>query len=244
MTRVWAYPGERTTFSNAQQRCASMGKTLCAAWTTKQDTGVDFSEELAWRLGDCAFQVQIDSEGLINVIHSVEEDADDDPGTLQPADEWELRLDSGNTYRGFFSPYIPVCSDDLTTPCTKNDDCTPATCVDDHYPKVSDGSCAAEPACVEHGQTCVCDVTSVEETAVFDTLPTRQDVLDQCYHKAAITPSDVDPGDGVEVSPPRTRTTRTPFLASPTKRAISSTCATRSIPSNLGITRCATRPRT
>ena len=74
VTRVWAYPGERTTKVNAQQRCESMGKTLCAAWTTKQDTGVDFSEELAWRLGDCAFQVQIDSEGLINVIHRVEED--------------------------------------------------------------------------------------------------------------------------------------------------------------------------
>ena len=152
--------------------------TLCAAWTTRQDTdfypgsvcfddlttpcaddddcagdcsGADFSEELAWRLGDCAFQVQIDSEGLINVIHSVENDydADENPGTLQPADEWELQIDSGNTYRGFFSPYIPVCSDDLTTPCTKNEDCTPATCVDDHYPRVADGSCAAETACVE-----------------------------------------------------------------------------------------------
>ena len=111
VTRVWAYPGERTTFSNAQQRCASMGKTLCAAWTTKQDTGADFSEELAWRLGDCAFQVQIDSEGLINVIHSVEEDPDDG-GALQPADEWELRLDSGNTYRGFFAA---ICQSAPTT---------------------------------------------------------------------------------------------------------------------------------
>ena len=116
-------------------------------------------------MGDCAFQVQIDSEGLINVIHSVEEDPDDG-GALQPADEWELQLDSGNTYRGFFAPYMPVCSDDLTTPCPKNDDCT-GTCVDDHYPQVSDGSCAAASDCTVHGQTCVCDVTSVEETAVF-----------------------------------------------------------------------------
>ena len=103
VTRVWAYPGERTTRVNAQQRCASLGKTLCAAWTTKQDTGVDFSEELAWRLGDCAFQVQIDSEGLINVIHRVEEDPDDG-GALQPADEWELQVDSGDTYRGVLGP--------------------------------------------------------------------------------------------------------------------------------------------
>jgi uncharacterized protein (DUF1800 family) len=219
VTRVWAYPGERTTFSNAQQRCESLGMTLCAAWTTRQDTdfypgsvcfddlatpcsddddcagdcsGADFSEELAWRLGDCAFQVQIDSEGLINVIHSVEEDPDDG-GALQPADEWELQLDSGNTYRGFFAPYIPVCSDDLTTPCTKNEDCADGVmCVDDHYPRVADGSCAAETACVEHGQTCVCDVTAVEETVVFSSKPTRQDVLDQCYHKAPVAPPEAD----------------------------------------------------
>ena len=45
----------------------------------------------------------------------------------------------------------------------------------------------------------------------FSSKPTRQDVLDQCYHKAAIKPSDVDPGDGVVVYPPDTYDTDTIF---------------------------------
>ena len=95
VTRVWAYPGERTTFSNAQQRCASMGKTLCAAWTTKQDTGVDFRR---WLRGWATAPFKCRStEG--SLIHSGE---DYDGETLQPA---TVGIDSTReTYRGFFAP--------------------------------------------------------------------------------------------------------------------------------------------
>ena len=60
VTRVWAYPGERTAKVNAQQRVNRRGRPS-ARRGRRSGQSVDFSEELAWRLGDCAFQVQIDS---------------------------------------------------------------------------------------------------------------------------------------------------------------------------------------
>jgi cullin-associated NEDD8-dissociated protein 1 len=169
---------EKVTHATAVARCAAESKFVCLRHN-KQNAdnlcgyGADArsDEKYTWIGRSCALQIQIDVNGMINVVHH-----NDD----SPADgtEKEVALDSQNIFRvnwlhGMGYPTITVA------------DCSTQS-VD---PEDAESDVAA---CTVHGNTCICE-TAIEATAVFTTVPTRADAIAE-LHIGAPSPDVFDTG--------------------------------------------------
>jgi uncharacterized protein (DUF1800 family) len=150
---VCEYARERMTFQSAVKRCKKLGKHVCGRFW-HQNTAYskcDTRQDYAWIDRSCTQQVQVDADGLVAIVNA---------GNLvnyRGRDRWHsaFQPDNKNSFRvawaggKFPSP---------ETGCGKSKGCTLHS--------------------TKHGKTCIC-ATSVDDQAVFTSLPTAQQALDR-----------------------------------------------------------------
>jgi hypothetical protein len=168
-----SYRKEKVTLATAMRRCAAASKFVCERHNCAQpDQFCAYGSEgppqnacvnqadhtRTWMMRSCGLQVQIDSSGMVNVVHSHPSTlgtwSDGASDTTNP----ETSINSHNTFRVRWRGGA--------------------------YPVVGVSHCSnATAACVSHGATCLCD-TEVHTVPVFTdhmAVPTRDQVLAQLH---------------------------------------------------------------
>jgi cullin-associated NEDD8-dissociated protein 1 len=160
------YHEERVAYRTAEARCAEAGQFLCHRHTRVKDDDdlCGYVAPYTWLSRACALQVQVASSGKVAIVHGGErEHAHATQANPDPAVPL-FDVDSGNYFRIVWKDGI--------------------------FPTVTAG-CPA-PACTVQGETCLCD-TVVSTTAVFDRLPTKQEII-ASLHIGSASPEVFDAG--------------------------------------------------
>lgn len=169
------YAEERVTFATASMRCANVSKSLPLRHKhVSQETtclyapaGGAAGHKFTWLTRSCALQIQVDSTGLINMIHSHPR-IDGQKSPSEDPDIPETEIDSHNLFRVGWAQ--------------------------GNFPQVGTTNCSF-PACTNHADTCVCD-TSLVTVAVFadpGAIPSRAQALSS-LHMGAAAPDVFDSG--------------------------------------------------
>lgn len=156
------FHGERTLFATTELQCTTDGGRVCDANNliadnpavnirTTYDNIFPSQNTMFWTDASCTLSLKVRADGLVAIIHKP---------AINPffEDETVPYVDANNTIT-FIK--VPWETDSMTA--------------EEIFPTVNntcgDGACS-----VTHDDACLCDVT-VSESAVFDSLPSREDVL-------------------------------------------------------------------
>ena len=168
------YRGERLTFEDNSRRCADWGRSTCdprriGAFTghrgqcvhrqccrdTVQSVAHPQDSTYAWTNAPCSVRVVINPHGLIAVVHHAE----------HSHNQWGDPVAQSHVNKASSVSYFDVQWDTTNVAVGKLE-----------YPHVDDNACDGGE--VFESLSCLCD-TTLEETAVFGSLPTREQVLAQ-----------------------------------------------------------------
>ena len=172
------YRGERLTYEGNQKRCQDWSRTTCdpsrigpfSMWRghclhrqSCSDVGGNTAHLTAtawhWSTASCDIQVQVDPDGLIAILHAPEE-------TTKPWGSQEYPTVQSHVNINKTVSYFNVQWDTSNVGIGKLE-----------YPHVIDNTCDGGTL---SGDFCVCH-TTLTTSAVFDSLPTRDEVLSNLF---------------------------------------------------------------
>jgi len=178
------YRGERLTHEGNTNRCADWGRTICDPQRIGSYSGrrgqclhhqcceddnaqTQYLEnnQYHWTTSVCNIQVKISSDGLIAVVHDPEKTYTSLDGSNPQV---QSHVNAEKTVSYFHVPW----------------DNTNVLVGHLEYPSIAENSCDGGSI---DGEYCLCNIT-LEETTVFTSLPTREEVLAK-LHVGAFDPS-------------------------------------------------------
>ena len=156
------FHGERTLFDTTELLCTTDGGRVCDANSltadnpavnirTTYDNVYPSQNTMFWTDASCDLSLKVRADGLVAIIHEPATNVFFDDETVPYVD-----IDNTITFIR-----VPWETDDMTS--------------EEIFPTVSN-TCGAGACSVTHDDACLCEVT-VSESAVFDYLPSREDVL-------------------------------------------------------------------